>query len=95
MGLALLLSSAAQAAAPAGALAGQSRATIQISISVAPRVHVAESAGEQLASREPGKTGPFVAAGIRYDIVRSPADGADGRSRQAPRTPELLLVVPD
>ena len=92
---AILLPSGAQAAAAPGALAGQSPASIQISDSVAPRVHLTQDAGERLLRQDPSKEGPLIAACTRYTIVRSPDEASEAAPSGAPRTPELLLVVPD
>lgn len=95
-GLALLLCISAQpASAERGTVGEQSRATIQISLSVAPRFpNLAKSARPASSVGEAGDVARSSNM-ARFTVVRVPPDAQPRGAGGSGEAPQLLIVVPD
>jgi len=95
-GLALLVCMSVQpASAERGLIAEQSRATIQISVSVAPRIDHLEKGATSPVRGTQAAEAAVSSNMVRYTVVRISPDAQERGAADMGRAPQLLIVVPD
>jgi hypothetical protein len=95
-GLAVLACTSAQpASAERGTIGEQSRATVRISVSVAPRFRdLAKTVEPTVGPGQPG--GARLSSNmVRFTVVRMSPDAQDRAAGETSNAPQLLIVVPD